>query len=581
MSKAKKAEEKKNIQRNLLASNNFNLDFKKSKTSLSERKVKKHNLLGLNINNNELDSKNLSHIKFSELKRNTNFKANKSINKLMFEQEPDHDLIFNSAYIIFQKFVIYYKYENIFHINTTNLNNLEEEEEAKRQKDIKNDNNNFIFKLDKELYNLFSKYKVVKTKEGLLSSFGLEGSYLLTFSYVWIMYIKSLIEKSNKDFGKILFLFEKALEHEANAYVLFDYFMHIISKELDQNAILKCQTDSKIPDLFVDIYKENKEKILEQIGSIGDIESINESLDNGKRFTFNYVEDNISSNNTNDINNTITNNMEDNEETKMHNSNDNIKLNIGIDNNDNKNETKIIEFNNTKIENKQDSSAKNTIAKDIETEIQKIKIKNICPFDNIVKDDCNLGKENNPDCVDDENINNGEECDLDRSFLSDDNNYYLKECFEEGDGITRSESQKAIEETKKNKSKNKSTTKNSSNNNKNINSIYKKKKNNLYQRRQINLEEIIEEASITHSDFRKSGNFAIFEISSKSKAKISSNFILTPLKKEFSTFSEKKTVKEDLEEAKKDFIDFIYKPYDENLHQRIKESKRLSFSKYN
>jgi hypothetical protein len=77
-------------------------------------------------------------------------------------------------------------------------------------------------------------------------------------------------------------------------------------------------------------------------------------------------------------------------------------------------------------------------------------------------------------------------------------------------------------------------------------------------------------AKVINSDVRKSGNFAIFELSSKSQEKINHKFILTPLKKKFDTFNE---VEKDLKEIHIKFPDFVYHPFCESISEKLQEKE--------
>jgi hypothetical protein len=93
------------------------------------------------------------------------------------------------------------------------------------------------------------------------------------------------------------------------------------------------------------------------------------------------------------------------------------------------------------------------------------------------------------------------------------------------------------------------------------------------------------EVMIKEKNYNNSGNFAVLELSEKSRREEGSRFMITPLKPKY-TYTEKKKIGTDVAEMRKTYSEFIYQPFDKKIYDMIVKTedselptKRLSFPK--
>lgn len=117
----------------------------------------------------------------------------------------------------------------------------------------------------------------------------------------------------------------------------------------------------------------------------------------------------------------------------------------------------------------------------------------------------------------------------------------------------------------------KSAQKNKPNANPNMltfSSLHKYRDNTDFKKSKRNNNEF--EASVLEPNVRNSGNFAILSLSAKSQDKLGHKYVLTPLKKDIcNTYVAQDEADKDLQKIQKEYDDFLYVPYDNELFSKI------------
>ena len=120
----------------------------------------------------------------------------------------------------------------------------------------------------------FEIYNIKKDENQYLISHNKEGSYILQNYKIWIIHLKILKENYKYKLIDLFPLFKKALEHNVNYKILFDFFISLLieSDELEEiidklsnDVSNKDNNDCGLPLQFISLWEKNKEHILNEI----------------------------------------------------------------------------------------------------------------------------------------------------------------------------------------------------------------------------------------------------------------------------------------------------------------------------
>jgi hypothetical protein len=200
---------------------------------------------------------------------NTKMKRKLRLKRLSQEEfKVDSNKIDTTVLELWNKFVVYYDYECTFKLDHLTKQEREVLDKYKQKSEV-----DFELKLN----TIFNIYKIRKSPDDHnLISDSEEGSYLIRHVGIWIIYIKTLIEKSSFKFKDLHPIFNFALEYGVDEYSLFDYFI-CLTKEFDEEEILEFD-EHKVPINFYNLYINNRDLILKQIKEDYDNQTKNNTL---------------------------------------------------------------------------------------------------------------------------------------------------------------------------------------------------------------------------------------------------------------------------------------------------------------
>ena len=164
---------------------------------------------------------------------------------------------------LWAKFIMYYNLEDTFQYDKQYTN----DQSVRKMKGSKE---NFELKL--RIY--FEIYNIKKDENQYLISHNKEGSYILQNYKIWIIHLKILKENYKYKLIDLFPLFKKALEHNVNYKILFDFFISLLieSDELEEiidklsnDVSNKDNNDCGLPLQFISLWEKNKEHILNEI----------------------------------------------------------------------------------------------------------------------------------------------------------------------------------------------------------------------------------------------------------------------------------------------------------------------------
>jgi hypothetical protein len=512
---------------------------KKMLTSVKKKKINKNDFFSTSVN--EINQKNL---KSAETKKNTkkesknSFSNDKNIFKISEEGQIDTKKLDEVVDKIFEKFVRYYCYEDIFYVEKNNLADLTENSEINSQNLNKSDLNQLsqsqttdkenVIDFDLKLNTIFNIYKIKKSPEHNLISNSEEGSYLLKHAKIWIIYIKNLKETFNFKYSDLHTIFNFSLEYDCDEYLLFDYFL-TLAQEYEEDEILEFSED-KVPMKFIQIYNQNKDHILKTLKEDEEADAIEER--NNLNLSFSNDNENIITKNEHEFSFSAKKDYEAHSDIQENKKNNCQEKSVNIFNfncndeispvNDEKEET-LNYLNSDFIQNSdEETNITNEFPRYLAT-----------PQISIIQERSNES-EQTPLII------------TNKKKFFDSNN---------------KENLIALNSLSK----------------------YYKPYESSYSVRKINLPNTEgEQANIIEPDIRSSGNFAVLELTSKSQEKIKHKYVLTPLKKQFSNIKERSEADKDLKEIHKEYSDFIFHPYDSELISKIEKTaekaRKLSFS---
>lgn len=164
---------------------------------------------------------------------------------------------------LWAKFILYYNLEETFQYDKQYTN----DQSVRKMKGSKD---NFELKL--RIY--FEIYNIKKDENQCLVSHNKEGSYILQNYKIWIIHLKILKENYKYKLIDLFPLFKRALEHNVNYKMLFDFFISLLieSDELEEiiaklsgDATDKNSNDCGVPIQFISLWEKNKDHILSEI----------------------------------------------------------------------------------------------------------------------------------------------------------------------------------------------------------------------------------------------------------------------------------------------------------------------------